>query len=202
MNSSSNFWSVRRDRVLLQLTLPRGLTAGVRAGPSFLEEGSPHHLVTPRVPRDARIFRPAVLVASALALACVVAAVASSSGKRSVMTATGTSSEVPLAMMPDPAEAVHVAQETVTQVDPFHSDGSWIGARPPRPPRCLPAPHKLCQVASGERTCPARRHCPTNALTLNTDHSTPWARLIVLAFCRHPAREVDAPCLAHSSKSG
>jgi hypothetical protein len=58
--------------------------AGVRAaGPSFLEEGSPHHLVTPRVPRDARIFRPAVLVASALALACVVAAVASSGGKRS-----------------------------------------------------------------------------------------------------------------------
>ena len=122
--------------------------AGVRAaGPSFLEEGSPHHLVTPRVPRDARIFRPAVLVASALALACVVAAVASSGGKRSAMMATGTSSEVPLAMMPDPAEAVHVAQETVTQVDPFHSDGSWIGARPPRPlpPRASPPSGALAE---------------------------------------------------------
>jgi len=106
--------------------------AGWRAaGPSLLEEGSAQHLVTPRVYRDVRILRPAVLVASALALACVVAAVTSSGGARSVMTATGTSSEVPLAMMPDPAEAVQVAQETVTQVDPFHNDGSWIGARPP-----------------------------------------------------------------------
>jgi len=146
-------WTAAR-RALLQLYLPRceswrcALVAGVRAaGPSFLEEGSPHHLVTPRVPRDARIFRPAVLVASALALACVVAAVASSGGKRSAMMATGTSSEVPLAMMPDPAEAVHVAQETVTQVDPFHSDGSWIGARPPRPlpPRASPPSGALAE---------------------------------------------------------
>ncbi len=118
--------------------------AGWRAaGPSFLEEGSAQHLVTPRVYRDVRILRPAVLVASALALACVVAAVTSSGGARSVMTATGTSSEVPLAMMPDPAEAVQVAQETVTQVDPFHNDGSWIGARPP--PVLLPhRPRELC----------------------------------------------------------
>ena len=44
--------------------------AGVRAaGPSLLEEGSAQHLVTPRVYRDVRILRPAVLVASALALA-------------------------------------------------------------------------------------------------------------------------------------
>ena len=97
------------------------------AGPSFLEEGSPYQLVTPRTQRDGRIFRPAVLVASALALVCVVATVVSTGSSRSVLQQTGVSSEVPLELMPDPAEAVSVAQETVHQVDPFHHDGSWIG---------------------------------------------------------------------------
>ena len=87
------------------------------AGPSSLEEGSPYHLVTPRVQRDGRIFRPAVLVASALALACVVAAVASSGASRSVLQAVpGQSSEVPLEMMPDPAEAGDETGESASEV--------------------------------------------------------------------------------------
>lgn len=97
------------------------------AGPSSLEEGSPYHLVKPRSQRDGRMFRPVILVASALALSCVVAVVVSSGPSRSVLQATGISSEVPLAMMPDPAEAVHVAQETVAQANAFHRGGSWIG---------------------------------------------------------------------------
>ena len=99
---------------------------------SRMEEGMDYHLVTPRAQREGRIFRPAVLVASALVLTCVVAVVASSGPSRSELVslaapaATGVSSEVPLEMMPDPAEAVSVAQETIGQVDPFHRDGSWI----------------------------------------------------------------------------
>ena len=65
-------------------------------------------------------------MASALALACVIAAVASGSGPVRRELETGVSEEVPMELMPDPAEAVHVAQETTTQVDPFHRDGSWI----------------------------------------------------------------------------
>ena len=99
---------------------------------SQVEEGSAYHLVTPRAQRDARMFRQAVLVASALALTCVIAVVVSSGPSRSelvslaVPATIGVSSEVPLQMMPDPAEAVTVAQETIGQVDPFHRDGSWI----------------------------------------------------------------------------
>ena len=92
-----------------------------------MEEGSPYHLVKPRAQRDGRMFRPVILVASALALSCVVAVVVSSGPSRSVLQATGVSSEVPLEMMPDPAEAVHVAQETVVQANAFHRGGSWIG---------------------------------------------------------------------------
>jgi len=93
-----------------------------------MEEGSPYHLVTPRVQRGDKVFRPAVLVASALALMCVVAVVVSSGSSRSelVALAPGQSSEVPLELMPDPAEAVRVARETIDQVDPFHHDGTWI----------------------------------------------------------------------------
>jgi len=94
-----------------------------------MEEGSPYHLVTPRAPRDGRIFRPVVLVASALVLTCVVAVVVSGPSSRSELVglAPGQSSEVPLELMPDPAEAVRVARETIGQVDPFHRDGAWIG---------------------------------------------------------------------------
>ena len=135
-----------------RLTLRAGWACDRVAGPSSLEEGSPYHLVTPRVQRDGRIFRPAVLVASALALACVVAAVASSGASRSVLQAVpGQSSEVPLEMMPDPAEAVTVAQETINQVNPFHRGGSWIGEQPAL---ALAPPRRLRRRGLGSRHAP------------------------------------------------
>merc|ERR1719183_2594635 len=100
--------------------------------PVGVEEGSAYHLVTPRTQRNGKWFRPAVLLASSLALACVVAATLSVGPSRTGLVTvtggaqTGVSSEVPLGLMPDPAEAVRVAQETTDQVDPFHRDGSWI----------------------------------------------------------------------------
>merc|ERR1719183_1298716 len=100
--------------------------------PVGVEEGSAYHLVTPRTQRNGKWFRPAVLLASSLALACVVAATLSVGPSRTGLVTvtggaqTGVSSEVPLELMPDPAEAVRVAQETTDQVDPFHRDGSWI----------------------------------------------------------------------------
>ena len=96
-----------------------------------MEEGSPYHLVTPRVQRGDKVFRPAVLVASALALMCVVAVEVSSGSSHSELVALApgqsSDSEVILELMPDPAEAVRVARETIDQVDPFHHDGTWIG---------------------------------------------------------------------------
>ena len=77
--------------------------------------------------KEGKILRPAVLVFSFLALMCVVAVVGSSRSARSALGQTGVSSEIPLSLMPDPAEAVHVAQETVDQVEPMHTHGAWIG---------------------------------------------------------------------------
>ena len=123
----------------------------MHTGPG-IREGDPFHLVTPRTQRDGRMFRPAVLVASALALACVIAVVASSGPARSELVGlarpSGVSEEVPLEMMPDPAEAVTVAQETIGQVDPFHRDGSWIGERK-RPACRLPI-----ALLHARRPCP------------------------------------------------
>lgn len=98
------------------------------AGPSHLEDGSlPYHLVNAGARKEGKILRPAVLVFSFLALMCVVAVVGSSRSARSALGQTGVSSEIPLSLMPDPAEAVHVAQETVDQVEPMHTHGAWIG---------------------------------------------------------------------------
>jgi len=70
--------------------------------------------VSPSTSVDRRTLRPIALIALGLALACVVAVVLSGPQHQSPYTLQEG------AMMPDPAEAVASAAETVSSVAPFH----------------------------------------------------------------------------------
>lgn len=71
--------------------------------------------VSPSASVDQRTLRPVALVALALALSCVVAVVLSGPQHTSPYALEEIG-----AMMPDPAEAVASASETVDSVAPFH----------------------------------------------------------------------------------
>ena len=93
--------------------------------------------VSPSASVDQRTLRPVALVALALALTCVVAVVLSGPQHTSPYALEEIG-----AMMPDPAEAVESASQTVDNVAPFHdsSDDPDGATHTPSPARCPVSP--------------------------------------------------------------